>query len=253
MKKVPIMPKEYQGKFGTSGGFTKTKPRKWTKAEINWCLGLRHDGYNTKDISVSVDRTEVSVSKKFKRLLKETGNYNTPHKEDKYKTNEEFLNIVNPKSILDVFAGISSYYTSWVTTNDKNKEANTEYHMDALKCICKLYSENNKYDLIDLDPYGTAYDCFDLAIKMAKKGLIITLGEMGHKRFRRLDFVKRHYGIETFEDFTVDNLIKKIQIIGERNRKTLKVWKKKEWRNIARVYFTIEPFKIIDKPLFKEG
>ena len=100
-----------------------------------------------------------------------------------------------------------------------------------------------KYDLIDLDPFGSAYDCSDLAIKMARKGLYVTLGEMGHKRWKRLDYVKTRYGINNLDDFTSDNLIKKIQEIGIQNKKKLNVFACKDWQNISRVWFVIEPYK----------
>ena len=54
---------------------------------------------------------------------------------------------------------------------------------------------NYRFDLIDIDPFGSAYDCFDLSIKIAEKGLIITYGEMGHIRWKRLDYVNRIYNI----------------------------------------------------------
>ena len=79
---------------------------------------------------------------------------------------------------------------------------------------------------------------------MATKGLIITFGELGHKRFKRLDYVNRYYGIETLDDFTIDNLIKEVEQIALRNKKELVVFAKKEWRNIGRVYFEIRPVKI---------
>lgn len=73
----------------------------------------------------------------------------------------------------------------------------------------------------------------------------MTLGEIGHKRWSRLDFVGNRYNIETLEDFNTENLIKYIQIIGKRNRKELITWKYKDWKNISRVYFIIKPCKII--------
>jgi hypothetical protein len=249
---VPKMPENFKGKKGTKGKYIKNNPRKWTQEEINWCLNMKAKGYTIKQIAESVERGEVSVSIKMKRMTKKQDTYNEPHKEDKYLTNLSFYTDILPKSILDLFAGNKSWWElncpmSKIITNDMNPKAHTEYHTDALKCICKLYAEGNKYDLIDLDPYGSAYDCFDLAIKMAKKGLIVTLGEMGHKRWRRLDYVRTHYGIEKFEDFRVERLVEEIQKIGERNKKHLRVWKLKEWRNIARVYFTIEPLKITEQ------
>lgn len=119
--------------------------------------------------------------------------------------------------------------------------------MDALACICYLYSKGATYDIVDLDPFGSAYDCFDLAIKMAKKGLVITLGELGHKRWKRLDYVSRYYGIETLEDFTIERLVEHIQMIGRRNKKLLTPLFMREWRNIGRVWFAIEPLKITEQ------
>ena len=89
--------------------------------------------------------------------------------------------------------------------------------------------------------------CFDLAIKMSKKAIIITLGELGHKRFKRLDYVRRYYGIEKLNDFTTDNLIKHIIKIGERNKKLLIPVYIKDWNNIARVYFKIKKIKITEQ------
>lgn len=128
-----------------------------------------------------------------------------------------------------------------------DKTIDADEHMDSLKLMCKLYLENKKYDMIDLDPFGSAYDCFDLAIKMAKKGLIITLGEMGHKRFKRLDFVRRMYGIESLEEFTSDRIIEEIQKIGLKNKKILNVYKKKDWQGISRVWFTIDKYKVTEQ------
>ena len=98
--------------------------------------------------------------------------------------------------------------------------------------------------MIDLDPFGSAYDCFDLAIKMAQKGLVITLGELGHKRWKRLDYVAPRYDIYSLDDFTIQKIISYIQKIGLQNKKKLVVYDFREWRNIGRVWFKIEPLKI---------
>lgn len=45
---------------------------------------------------------------------------------------------------------------------------------------------------------------------MASKGIILTLGEMGHIRFKRLDWVNKEYGISDLKDFTAENIAKKI-------------------------------------------
>ena len=246
-----LMPSEYKGKHTKNGGLTKFQPRKWTKKEIEWVDMLKEKGFNTKQIAECIDRDVTQVSIKIKRLGKKSMTYNQAHFEEKLAVNFDFVKEIKPKSVLDVYSGFVSVYKKLncenVISNDKDKKSNTEYHLDALDFVCQMYIDKRKFDLVDLDPFGSAYDCFDFAIKMAKKGLVITLGELGHKRFKRLDFVRRYYGIETLEDFTTDNLVKHIIKIGERNKKTLTPIYVKNWRNIARVYFKIEQLKITEQ------
>jgi hypothetical protein len=246
-----LMPSEYKGEYTKNGGLTKFQPRKWTEKEIEWVNMLKAKRFNTKQIAECIDRDVTQVSIKIKRLGKKSMTYNQGHFEEKFAVNYDFVKEIKPKSVLDVYAGFASVYKKLncdnVISNDKNEKSNTEYHLDALEFVCQMYLDKRKFDLVDLDPFGSAYDCFDFAIKMAKKGLVITLGELGHKRFKRLDFVRRYYGIETLEDFTTDNLVKHIIKIGERNKKTLIPIYVKDWRNIARVYFKIEQLKITEQ------
>lgn len=247
---IPKMPEEYKGEIKTNCGYTKSNPRKWNEKEIEWLNKMISDGFSINEIAESMDRTTVSVEIKRKRLAKKDNTYNKKHIIEKYEINEEFIKNNNFKSVLDLYCGEKSFYSGRelnITTNDINNEIQADYHMDAFKLICKLYSENKKYDFIDLDPFGSAYDCFDIAIKMAKKGIAITLGELGHKRWKRLDFVRSHYDIENIDNFTIENIIKYIQKIGYRNKKQLIVYDYKEWQNIGRIWFTIEPLKITEQ------
>lgn len=242
------LPEEYKGKTMKNGGYTKNSPRIWTMEEVNWVQNLQKKGFSIKQIAECIDRDITQVSIKLKRLKKISTEYNEKHKEDKYKSNNIFFDLVKPKTILDIYAGSKSYWDKFnvnLITNDKNQKFQTTFNLDALSLCCQEYMKGNKYDLIDIDPFGSAYDCFDLAIKMAKKGIIITLGEIGHKRFKRLDFVTRYYDIEKIEDFTTENLVKHIIKIGIRNKKKLIPVIVKDWKNISRVYFLIEKIKII--------
>ena len=67
---------------------------------------------------------------------------------------------------------------------------------------------------------------------------------MGHKRWKRLDFVRSHYGIEKLEDFTSKRIVQEIIKIGARNKKRLIPIFLNDYRNISRVYFKIEQLKI---------
>lgn len=250
MKTAPKMPDEYKGEIEKSGGYTTTEPRKWTASEIEWVKSLKEQGFTNKEIAESIERSQVATAIKIKRLGKTDHTYNAEHITEKYQTNTDFIKHIHPKTVFDVYAGDQSFYSSFdikVISNDKNFMCNTGFHMDALEFCCSLYARKESADIIDLDPFGSAYDCFDLAIKMAKKGLVITFGEIGHKRWKRLDYVRNHYGIESLEEFTLDRLIKEVQVIGRRNKKELKVFAKKEWRNIGRVWFEIAPIKITEQ------
>lgn len=246
---IPKMPEEYKGENHKNGGYTNSTPREWTQEELAWCQEMLDRGYKSKAIAESVGRTHASVAIKLKRLQKRDGSYNADHVTDKYRVNEAFLKTVKPSTVLDLFCGTKSFWKGFlgdsVVSNDHNADIDADYHMNALECICMLYPQT--FDMVDLDPYGSAYDCFDLAIKMANKALIITFGELGHKRFKRLDFVSRYYGIDNLDDFTLENLIRHVQMIGRRNKKELVPVYTREWRGIGRVWFRIEPIKIIEQ------
>lgn len=184
MKDIPKMPEEYKGEIKKGGGYTKTAPREWTEKEIEFVTKLHEQGFTNKEIAISIDRSEVSTSIKIKRLGKKDKTYNDEHIADKYQTNIDFVNFIKPETCIDVYAGEKSFYSDCckVISNDKNEAFKTDYNMDALKFLCQMYINGEKADLIDLDPFGSAYDCFDLAVKMATKGLVITFGELGHKR-----------------------------------------------------------------------
>ena len=235
----------FESKYIKNGGYTKTTPKVWSDEEIEFLKEQIKAGKPYSEIAVMLDRSEVSVSIKAKRLTKKEKTYNEKHIDEKYMINRKFLEYIQPKSIIDAYSGDKSFYDGFsVIANDKNKDFSVDYNMDALQFMCLMYANGEKADLIDLDPFGSAYDCFDLAVKMANKGLCVTLGELGHKRWKRLDYVGRYYGIESLEDFTIDRLIEHIKMIGRRNKKELTVFAKREWQNIGRVWFEIKPLKI---------
>lgn len=249
---IEKMPIEFFSEATKKTEYTTTQPRKWNENEIAWMKKKKEEGYSNTELAESMERSEVSISIKMKRLSKSDGNYNSKHILDKYQTNREFIENISPKTILDVFCGEYGFYKKEyenikTTTNDKDKNIEAEYHMDALKFLCLMYHEGRTFDMVDLDPFGSAHDCFDLAIKMAKKGLVITLGEMGHKRFKRLDFVSRMYDINSLEDFTTESIVNEIIKIGRKNKKELTPIFVKEWHGISRVYFKIDTFKITEQ------
>ena len=254
---VPRMPKSFIGDFNKKNPYATTTSRKWTKEEEQWCIKLTRAGYTLEDIALSTNRSKVSVQIKMKRLQKDPQirTYNKNHIEDKYTSNVLFANDVRPKSVLDLCCGTENFwkrlsevpytpfYNMDVTTNDYNKKIPADIHKDASLAVAELYSRGMKFDIIDIDYFGSPYDSLEHAIRMARKGLILTLGELGHKRFKRLDFVRDHYGITSMKDFTTENIIKEIQRMARCHKKELVPIIIKEYKGISRVWFKVKRLK----------
>lgn len=249
------MPEEYFGANRHKAGGNKTAQREWTEQEIGWIKEQIAAGYKLEQIADAIGRTKVSVSLKIKRLSKKEDTYNDKNREEKYAANQQFLDYLQPKNVLDVYAG-NSYYAGKVDkllTNDKDTKFNTDYHYNALTLMCMMYIEEKKFDLIDLDPYGSAYECFDLAIKLAKKGVIVSFGEWGHKRWKRYDFLKTRYNISSEEEFSVDKFIAEFQRIALTNKKRATPINIIQYDNFLRVYFELEKELITEQWATKEN
>lgn len=251
-REVPSLPSEMVGDTHDGCGYTHSAPMEWTDGEVEFVRDLKGQGYSITEIAAATGRTETSISIKLKRLGKTNEKYNDSHRAEKYEANAEFFNIVKPKTILDAYCGTERWWLNnahgcAVVSNDYNNELPATYNLPAEKLVAKLYSEDLTFDLIDLDPFGSAYDCFDLSLRMAKKAIIVTFGEMGHKRWKRLDFVRSHYGIDTLSDFTTERLIDEFRRIGHRHHKDPVPIIVKEWPRISRVYFELRPMKVTEQ------
>lgn len=228
-------------------GVIKTMPQKWTDEDIKQLIALKsqeNPKLNNAEIGEIMWRSEISIQIKYKRIHKKDGSYNSKHVLDKYATNDKFISEIKPKSLLDVYAW-GRYYQKFeiskYITNDKDEKADTDYHLEAFEFIAQFY--NKKFDIVDLDPFGSAFECFDLAIKIAQKWLVITLWEIWHKRWKRLDFVKDRYNINSLDDDWYQKIIDYIVNRWRIFKKTLTPVYIKDWNNIWRVYFTVEQYK----------
>ncbi len=242
---IPKMPNKYKGKERIAHHKDyDLKSRDWTREEEDWLWNLYKKGYTIKQCAFSLDRGEVATGIKLKRLKKRYNEYNETHLKDKYESNLEFINLLGKNvTVLDVFCGVYSYYEKRkfnVVTNDKDKKIDAMYHMDADKFLDFIISKGDRFDIVDLDPFGASITYLEKALKIADKGLIMTLGELGHRRWKRLDFIGKHYpNITKVEDITIDNMIEHIINHAKELGYTLEVVIKKDWGNIGRVYFKI--------------
>lgn len=236
----------------------KGENRKWSDEELEWCKELYENGYSYSEIAISIRRTKDSVQSKMNEMLKMTNAYNSQHIEEKFRVNVEFADsVINSHSgsnrhfkILDLYCGYNGFWNQYaeskkniridVTTNDKNPEIKADYNEDAERLIHKLYYEKNMYDIVDIDPFGSPYECLELGVKMAKRGLCVTFGDLKLKQWGCLDFMRDRYGIETKDEMNVDSLIAYVKKVGRRNGKTLEVFHQSVWNKLARVWFRVK-------------
>ncbi len=215
----------------------------WSKEEIDKLNTLLNNNVKQSTIAKELNRSITSVQLKIKRLKLKEGTYNEKHQLNKYLANKKYLDYLKPKSVLDVYAGSKSYYENKVDnliTNDINTDYKTNYNLNAFDLLCQLYLDKVTFDLIDLDPYGSAAENVYLATKLANKGLIVTYGELGHKKFKRLDYVSKFYNINTLDDFNLKNLINHTKLIAKQNKKVLEVHTAYMfYAGLGRVYYKV--------------
>lgn len=222
-------------------GVIKSEPKKWKDDDVLKMIELKKQGHSFEEIGKIFGRTAYSCNRKYYKLMKKLDRYNDKHRGLKYKHNKQFLEKVNAESLLDAFSGGVSWWkrnTALKVVDNDIKIDGADYKLDAFDF---LYQHRKKeFDIVDLDPFGSAYDCFDFALQIAQKGLIITFGEIVGRRFNRQDFVQYRYGINYIDDFTTNKLSEYVENRALIYRKVLKPIIKAEMTNISRVYYQIE-------------
>lgn len=240
-----IAPENILGTEKKSGGYTKTNPKSWSQPEIDWVIAQKQNGYSIDEIANALGRSAVSVQIKLKRITKSDDSYNARFRELKYFANDAFAAQIAPGRVLDLFAGESWWKAQGFTavTNDINEQFETDYHLPAFDLLCDLYRSGEKFDIIDVDPFGSAYECLDFAVRLATDGVVVSFGEWGHKRWKRTDFVSSRYGINSVDEFEVERFVSEFQRIARMHKKTATVFDSLQYGNFLRVYFVLDVFK----------
>lgn len=244
---IPLMPEEFKSGIEFFVKYNGTMATKWTDEEEAWCWDLFKQGYKYSEIAYSIGRQEQATRTKMKRLKKKYNIYNDKHRDDKYTTNNIYLEYMTNKydvhSVLDVFCGYEMFYSKQgynSINNDINKEIACDYNLSANKLLKLMIKENRKFSIVDLDSFGATITYLEDALELAENGLVMTLGELGHRRWKRLDFISKHYSnINSIEKITVDNFVDEIIRLASLKGIELKVICSKDWSNIGRVWFEI--------------
>lgn len=214
------------------------------KEEIDYILQERNKGVTIREISKVLGRSLASVKSKCIEIQKKSGTFGTKHRNEKYQENWNYLkeNFTTTPSVLDAYAGEISWWETMlgpgnVVTNDTNKSYSTTYHLPAQTLMKELVKEEKTYDIVDLDPFNSPYKCFDNAMKIAKKGLIMTFGDkLG--LICNLKLATCRYGCQKY----VEDDIIAFYILRARklHRKKLILVGFEKWRMLWRAWFIIE-------------
>ncbi len=240
--------------------------RTWSKEDIDSLIEYKSMGYNDRQIARKLNRTQEAIRGMWRKNKRKVVGSNIPGIEDKPKYNSMFLNDIKPKSIFDGFAGETSFYEEYsliknvtLISNDNDPAYATShtYNEDAELLMAKLFGHKQKYDLVDIDTFGSPFDYIRLGIKLAKKGIIITFGEFYTKQFgENNDHIDRCYNIKSIEDLTIESLIEEVKRMGRQCLKTLneKYIIHNKHKTNYRVYFEIETYKpSVAKPKVKKA
>ena len=219
---------------------------------IKEIIELKEEGFSYKHLSRKYDYSEELIKSWVSKQRKQTNTYNSDHLEEKYQINSEFFNVINPKSILDLYCGRNRFWASnygtkcKVISNDTlvDKDARPDYKMNikADQLLQAYLMVDKHFDLIDIDPYGSPRECIEAGIKLADKGLIITFGDFKNccKRFstEEKNLFYEYYGIDLpKKKITIDHMAE--YVIKLSNYK-FKVWDISSWRYCDRIYFIKE-------------
>lgn len=236
-------------------GWQMTEARNWTADEIRWAVEQHKLGHSKKTIAKALGRSEVSVRLKLNRQTKADNIYNTEKtngadRQAKYQGNQELLEATEATSALDVYAG-NSWWKDKVArtlTNDISEDFDTDHHQDAHQFLCWVTVEQQQYDIVDLDPFGSPYECLDLAMRIARKGLAVSFGDYGMKRWNRTDYVEPRYGISTIDEYQNGlPFIEEVQRIAKCNHKVAEPIRVIQYGNFLRAYFTLGELRVADE------
>ena len=202
------------------------------------------------------------------------GDYNRGHSRDK---NMDRLNVFNAVSrdykietVLDLYASniscwkafknpelykevlgeryyeysMSKYINSkeyTVISNDVKKYPNNTYSKEASFLARYLYNQNQKFDLIECDPFGDCYEELPWVISMAKKVLILSFGYSNGRA--SLPILNKRFGLEIKNK---DNLVNEISDyvidLGKVIGKNIELFHSKYYESstFIRMYFIIK-------------
>ena len=223
----------------------------WTKEEDRLMLQMYEEKFTPFAIAERLGRSESAIKTRIVKVGQKNNTYNIDHIQEKYEINNDFFEEILPKTILDPFSGFNRYWYSnfsdradLIIDNDIDKKIESMLHTTALEVLKLMESLNKKFDLVDIDPYGSPSLYIDLGIKLSKKGLILTFGDLKKMRnypIQNKDYIRNNYGLDLdISKTTLKDLVNHIiDLADKKYSKQLKVYAICNWKTCDRVYFKV--------------
>jgi hypothetical protein len=214
---------------------------------------LHHEGKLTiKELAIKFRVCERRIEKclydyNYRRRIRSNVYLETQNL--KQDTDRQFAQQIGAESIADVYAGASTKYTSVcskVITNDIDQKCPTQYHLPADRFLAQMYGEARNIDLIDLDPYGSCWDCLPMAIKLARKGLIISYGDFSNWRYKRWEIIQYQVGCipKNLDEYKADLIGITIQMgMSYAKKKLVPLYAFTPNKYFTRIYYKVEKGK----------
>ena len=97
----------------------------------------------------------------------------------RYKLNKSFEKAISSTSALEPFAGCKKQYHNSIT-NDVEERFGADHCLPAHDFLTKMYEEHGEdsFDLVDIDPFSYSVPYFELGCKLARKGIIVHVGDI---------------------------------------------------------------------------
>lgn len=237
-----------------------SKTFEWSEIKENLLLSLREEKrLSFRSVAEKLGTTEASVKHKYQRLTQSRGDNRYHHPKEKINQLKNILPSA-PLRILETNAGwgnLTQIYQTYgsVLAQDIDlkrvdfvKEMNLENvvsrQVDSFKEIHKLIYDRERFDVVDLDPYGMPSRYFPHVFQLMQKGwLFVTFPKIGVQKINKItiEHLRVFWGIDlaTITNFN-QHIHNKIKDFGMQSYRSVEVLDELDLGRMMRFAYKVE-------------
>lgn len=159
----------------------------------------------------------------------------------RYEMNAAFARRIEYSNALEPFAGKKKQYHHSLR-NDKNTMYDCDCHMDAMDFLEMVHMRDgdDSYDLVDLDPFASSVPYFPLACKLARKGIIIHIGDLLYLNYKPQDLYRFYPNSRLpFKGDRMKVIRSHFTETAKQLGKRLLFWDDYQYGSVAKLYYKI--------------